>query len=1021
MTDIVYCGIHPGIGIARVGDSPDEYFVGPERPGRAGLPAGGYKDERGRVKRQAARFRVFGFDAAGNVVQELTDADAEIEWSVHLANGKGAAPRFHPDRPGQLRNARVTGTRRATLVIDPGERRVRGRGVWGTPYRFASGTFLGHEVDLGELRTDAAGRLLVLGGHGTSGSPRNTPLSHFADNDGWHDDTSDGPVDARVTLRNTGEEIPVRHPSWVVVAPPDFAPSITNLVTLYDVFEYEPFRREAVDGGVLPTPDPVSFERDIRPVLERAARYQWVNATAQRGHRATRAARNDTVERRGDFFEPDNYALLSSPADGAAAAARGAVFGRVRTPLADPETARTQATAHYMPQLSGDEGRATPGEPTTWLTVTPLQYARLKRWAEGNFGGDGGAVRNPAVDGEPRPTPGELDRAALEACVGGPFFPGIELSTRWRGQWDPATPFRLRPGLAPGSLTAPMAVPWQADFADCRHFWWPAQRPDDVIAEDEFTAVTTGRLSADGRAARSVSATAFPRKRWDRGIGDQISTALGTAARADLRHRDMVRKWSTLGFVVPREAADGSEVWVETARGRYTGLRDRDYFHIMLNLGRFPDFLPVAWDLAKQFLATAHDAQGTADLDSELCFFDYEELTFDTRLDSIYDDLVDVAAAYDPDEDQTCQSRDDVVERLRQFAPVNQTDGLWLRNVATVGPIDDLTGYLAQIWIDEVGGGDPAQNHANIYSAVLGSVGVRTPPIASAEYAADESFLESAFTVPLLELVVSQFTEDLFPEILGMTLYLEWESVELATTASLLRRHKIDPGYYTLHLAIDNAEAGHGALAKRAVKRYLATFRDEDQRQAQWRRIWDGYVAFRTTGTLGDDLKEKLRSGDHARRRVLQMITQKGRYGSLNHGQLAPGSGMNNNLFDDPEQLLTELVDRGLVVAGRPERSPFLGAFDFGGRMYRVFTAAERRMWEDWIRDIPVAQGEQATVARAPADRTAVAAKPWSRGVAPDPAPDVRRHVRHLLLSSPAEAFDGHPRRGTLLGQAAVH
>jgi hypothetical protein len=151
------------------------------------------------------------------------------------------------------------------------------------------------------------------------------------------------------------------------------------------------------------------------------------------------------------------------------------------------------------------------------------------------------------------------------------------------------------------------------------------------------------------------------------------------------------------------------------------------------------------------------------------------------------------------------------------------------------------------------------------------------------------------------------------------------------------------------------------------------------------------------------------------------MITQKGRYGSLNHGQLAPDSGMNNNLFDDPEQLLTELVDRGLVVPGRPERSPFLGAFDFGGRMYRVFTAAERRMWEDWIRDIPVAQGEQAAVARAPADRTAVAAKPWGRGVAPAPAPDVRRHVRHLLLSSPAEAFDGHPRKGTLLGQAAVH
>ncbi len=32
----------------------------------------------------------------------------------------------------------------------------------------------------------------------------------------------------------------------------------------------------------------------------------------------------------------------------------------------------------------------------------------------------------------------------------------------------------------PGDLTALMALPWQADFWDCRDGWWPAQRPDDV-------------------------------------------------------------------------------------------------------------------------------------------------------------------------------------------------------------------------------------------------------------------------------------------------------------------------------------------------------------------------------------------------------------------------------------------------------------------------------------------------------------------------------------------------------------
>ncbi|HEV7824590.1 MAG TPA: LodA/GoxA family CTQ-dependent oxidase [Mycobacteriales bacterium] len=1022
MSDIVYCGIHPGIGIARVGDSPDEYFVGPEQPGRADAPAGRYKDHRGHVKRQAARFRVFGYDADGTVVRELTDEDAEIVWTVHLANRKAAAPKFHPDRKGERRNAAVPETRRDTLVIDPGEREIRGRGARGPGHHFDTGTFVGEPVELGELRTDEAGRLLVLGGHGTSGSPRDAPLYDFADNDGWHDDTSDGPVTVRVTLRDGGAEIPVRASSWVVVAPPDFAPSISNLVTLYDALEDELARMAAPDPGALPPVGDVCFERDIRPVLARATRYQWVNATAVRGHRATRGAVNGTVERRGDFFEPDHYALLRSTDGDDAAAARRRVFGLVRDPTAEPDSprAKEQASPRYMPQLSGDEGVATPGEPSTWLTVTRLQYARLSKWAEGDFRVEDTAAPAEESDRSPQAVVAGLDRAALEACVGGPFFPGIEMSTRWREQLDPATPFRLASGLGAGDLTATMAVPWQADFADCRHFWWPAQRPDDVITDEDFDAVTTGRHPSGGQDPRPLSTTAFPRKRWDRGVGDQISPALEREQRVDLRHREMVREWSTLGFVVPREAHDHSEVWVETERGAYTGLRDRDYFHIMLNPGRYPDFLPVAWKLAKGFLGAGHDAQDTVDLDSDLRFFGYDELAFDARLDSIYDDLVDVVRGYDPERDQTCQSRDDVVERLRQFSPTNRTDGVWLRNVATVGPIDELTGFLAQIWIDEVGGGDPAQNHANIYTALLGSVGIPTPPLGSREYAYDDTLLESAFTAPLLQLVVSQFTEDFFPEILGMTLYLEWESVELANTARLLRHYKLDPGYYTLHVAIDNAEAGHGSLAKRAVKRYLASFHDEAQKQAQWRRIWDGYVAFRTTGTVGDDLKHKLRSELHASRRVLEMIGQKRRYGSLNHGQLAPTSGMSNNLFDDPAQMLEELVARGHVVPGDPGRSPFLQAFDFGGRMYKVFTDREQRLWEDWIRAIPQEEAEKAAADAAPAP-TAVAAKPWIQVPAPGPAPAVRPHVRHLLLSSPAEHFDGHPRHGRLMGQASVH
>src|SRR5262245_7225562 len=58
--------IHPGIGVARVGNAdPSTYFVGPEIPGGGSTEPGGaaltnYKSS-GNVRPQAARFRVFEY------------------------------------------------------------------------------------------------------------------------------------------------------------------------------------------------------------------------------------------------------------------------------------------------------------------------------------------------------------------------------------------------------------------------------------------------------------------------------------------------------------------------------------------------------------------------------------------------------------------------------------------------------------------------------------------------------------------------------------------------------------------------------------------------------------------------------------------------------------------------------------------------------------------------------------------------------------------------------------------------
>ncbi len=279
-TRIVRAAIHPGIGVARIGDSdePDGYTIGPEVTDPPPTLTGQTRDAHGAIKRQAARFRVYGYNAAGEVVGEIDADDADIRWSVHLANKKAQWYQFQyaldlpeaKDASFPLRNKGVKGPARDGLAIDPGPRSIQGKNTSGPAYRFDSGQFMGVPVPLGELRTDEAGRLLVLGGHGKSASPTGKPVytqsdpDTFNNADGWYDDISDGPVEASVSI--AGREIPVQG-SWVVVAPPNYAPDVIAWRTLYDLLvdvyvqcatRRCTRRRSASGGGPPASPNPTT-------------------------------------------------------------------------------------------------------------------------------------------------------------------------------------------------------------------------------------------------------------------------------------------------------------------------------------------------------------------------------------------------------------------------------------------------------------------------------------------------------------------------------------------------------------------------------------------------------------------------------------------------------------------------------------------------------------------------------------------------------------------------------------------
>jgi len=550
--------IHPAFGIARMGNSP-EHFIGPETPGVPGNSDDGitfkpFHDSQGRILRQGARFRVFEYDEGPegqlsnpqevSIIGEIVD----IEWRVHLANRKASFFTFYgqkgasdlyagrsampadapikrdndlPPRPN-LRNPNVPqNVRTAQLDIDPGEKMIS-RAKNG-PTELSNPNKAIPINSLGTLLLDDAGRLVVLGGYGQSNSTQNPPteINEYANNDTWFDDTSDGSVRARIRFQN-GDTVDA-DPAWVSVGPPKFAPGVGNVVTLRDTL-WDTAVREVdtrpstpltpmiqvlvaqktvwqANGGLSLNGFTPSFLRDIYPTLKRALEARNVH---QSGTTANQHFHEVLLT---DFAL---MATLDGPNAQDAAFLRKSIFAWIRNPNSPTVQWKEMPRGLGDDYTSLDAGAPTP---QSFLSLTRIQYALLEQWAAGNFTSDWpGAI--PTSTPKPNPTPDDLDIAAVENCVGGPFYPGIEVSWLVRTKELFAEPFRFNfppqpetpdqtdfAPLAlgalkfrPGFFSQQMALPWQADFYDCHKedwkdpdnneyffMWWTAQRPDDVF------------------------------------------------------------------------------------------------------------------------------------------------------------------------------------------------------------------------------------------------------------------------------------------------------------------------------------------------------------------------------------------------------------------------------------------------------------------------------------------------------------------------------------------------------------
>lgn len=601
--------IHPSIGIARLGNSPDQICLSPTAIG--GLPydadsqgnalgaISDFKDAKGLIKRQGQPFKLFQEDGA-----ELTlDSPniASIDWTVHLASKKAAWYQYselqgnllygeansYTNQKIAFRNPETAPADRQTLLIDPGPRSISGRrqqaafsqasAPAGYPVQYPpSKVKYGVAVTtLGDLVTDNEGRLVVLGGFGNAGG--NLPLTSYGGSSTWHDDISDGPVYCTVTFIDGSPAVKLS--AWVIVGSPDFAPEIVNISNLSDtMFDVGVRYLNLVPGmysnGTWNTGYVANFQRDILPIIQRISQYQWV-ANVQPMMAFASNIFDYTDNSAGNAANRQNYFAYFRQSD-----------GQPPVPPALPQENLFKSDGPnrfpMMPLNSGSNSVSNTNI-MKFMALDNTQLFLLEQWANGSF------VSDPTY--EPYPVH-PLDAASVGNCVGLPMCPGIEVTWSLQNPALYAAPYVIQQfgneaqyqaqgltpsrdecaggGCEPGDLTKRMACPWQADFFQCTvqyiNFTNPAvnkvKKPDGTtvpLPPNYYSYwwppqspwdVLVGEFTADGQAATHVPA------------GQQMNYARGINS-----FTQMVQYWYALGFMRNLNAGNGGFPFiVETER-----------------------------------------------------------------------------------------------------------------------------------------------------------------------------------------------------------------------------------------------------------------------------------------------------------------------------------------------------------------------------------------------------------------------------------------------------------------------
>jgi hypothetical protein len=313
---------------------------------------------------------------------------------------------------------------------------------------------------------------------------------------------------------------------------------------------------------------------------------------------------------------------------------------------------------------------------------------------------------------------------------------------------------------------------------------------------------------------------------------------------------------------------------------------------------------------------------------------------------------------------------------LKQAAPVKYVDGAWLghiNKISTQFKYRHITKNAWQVMSEELGDGDLAKNHVEVYRNLMNEIGAGLPAADSEDFIHPRHELNEArcWKAAIAQLTVSLFPHDFLPEALGFNMAYESLPLHLLKTVKELRELRLNPYYFELHISIDNADSGHAAMAMATVVNYINLVRKEEGEEAAhnaWRRVQTGYILAEGLPTTPESPSQKTnpeepfpRSDTEAS--VLSIFAAKSFVAHKIHcnsrlkiGRRSLVDWLEPNAFTDKQwqkEFLHDLSNcKPWVVKGSDRNSRLVKELSWEGKMFGSFTEKEVEVVKSWINEL---------------------------------------------------------------------